>query len=68
VIARVKEKYNNGRQDETDGLVVEYDDWWFLLRQSNTEPLVRLVVEAKTKELMQEKVNELLDIIGGEPE
>ncbi len=68
VIARIKEQYRDGRQDETDGLVVEYDDWWFLLRQSNTEPLVRLVVEAKTKEIMQEKVNELLDIIGGEPE
>jgi phosphomannomutase len=39
-----------------DGLSVEFSDWWFNLRPSNTEPLVRLNVEAKTKELLDEKI------------
>ncbi len=46
-----------------DGVLKRYDDWWFLVRPSNTEPLLRLIVEAKTEELMKEKVDELLNII-----
>ncbi|MBT6301464.1 MAG: phosphomannomutase/phosphoglucomutase, partial [Candidatus Jacksonbacteria bacterium] len=68
VIEEIKEKYADGKHDELDGLTVEYEDYWFNLRKSNTEPLIRLVVEAKTEELKKQKVEELLAIIGGENE
>lgn len=62
-IAEVKEKYQDGKVLELDGLSVEYPDWRFVLRPSNTEPLLRLCVEAKTKEVMEEKRDELLKLI-----
>lgn len=46
-----------------DGLTVEYEDWWFNLRPSHTEPCLRLNIEAKTKELLEEKENELRRLI-----
>ena len=51
------------RQDRTDGLTVEFDDWWFNLRPSNTEPLLRLNVEARDPELGQAKRDEILAVI-----
>ena len=39
-------------------------DWWFNVRQSNTEPLLRLVLEARTRELMDQKKAELLQYLG----
>jgi phosphomannomutase len=53
----------DGRQDRLDGLTVEYDDWWCNVRPSNTEPLLRLNVEARTPELLAERTAALLDII-----
>jgi len=46
-----------------DGYRVEYGDWWFNIRPSNTEPYLRMLVEAKTKELLNNKVKEITDII-----
>jgi phosphomannomutase len=54
-----------GRQDRLDGLTVEFDDWWCNVRPSNTEPLLRLNVEARTPELLEERTAELLDLIRG---
>jgi phosphomannomutase len=56
----------DGRQDRVDGLTVEYDDWWCNVRPSNTEPLLRLNVEARTPELLQERTAALLAIIRDE--
>jgi phosphomannomutase len=42
-----------------DGLTVEYDTWWFNLRKSNTEPLLRLNLEANTADLLQKKLAEV---------
>lgn len=64
-MAEIKSKYSDGRIIELDGLTVEYDDWWFNLRPSQTEPLIRLNVEAKTPDLLNEKVAELLAAIRG---
>ncbi len=58
--------YRDGRPDRTDGLTVEFDDWWFNVRPSNTEPLVRLNVEARTAEMLEERTAEVLAIIRGE--
>jgi phosphomannomutase len=57
--------YAAGRQDREDGLTVEFDDWWFNCRASNTEPLLRLNLEARTAELRDEKVTEVLSVIRG---
>ncbi len=62
-LAEIKERYKDGHQFEIDGLSVEYDDWWFNVRPSQTEPLLRLNLEARTKEMMEDKVAELLGVI-----
>ncbi len=49
--------------DRTDGLTVEFDDWWFNVRPSNTEPLLRVNVEAPTEEECNRHVGELLDLV-----
>ena len=64
VITTLKEKYGaKGHVFELDGVSVEFDDWWFNVRCSNTEPLIRLNLEAKTESMMEEKRDELLSII-----
>lgn len=66
-IFEAKEKYAPEAEsvDEIDGVSIEYADWRFNLRGSNTEPVIRLNIEAKSKELMEEKRDELLKIIRG---
>ena len=65
VLSKIKETYTDGDLIELDGVSVEYDDWWFNVRCSNTEPLVRLNLEAKNEALMNEKRDELLGLIRG---
>ncbi len=62
-IAEIKKKYSDAMIGELDGLSVTYADWRFNIRTSNTEPLLRLNLEAKTKNLVSEKVEELTKII-----
>ncbi len=57
---------DDGRQDRLDGLTVEFDDWWCNVRASNTEPLLRLNVEARTPELLEAKTAEVLALIEGD--
>lgn len=66
-ISEAKEKYAPQAKsvDEIDGVSIEFEDWRFNLRGSNTEPVIRLNIEAKSKELMEEKRDELLKIIKG---
>lgn len=63
ILNKIKEKYTSGKQDYLDGITVEYDKWWFNVRLSNTEPLLRLTIEADTKELLEEKQKEITEII-----
>jgi phosphomannomutase len=56
-------RYTDGHQSTLDGLSVEYDDWHFNVRPSNTEPLLRLNLEALTQELMEKKRDEVLAVI-----
>ena len=54
--------------DHTDGLSLEFNDWRFNLRRSNTEPVIRLNVESRgLPDLMAEKTALLLDLVGGAP-
>ncbi len=57
-------KYSQGQVDDLDGITVQFKDWWFNVRPSNTEPLLRLNVEAKTPELLEEKLAELKEFLG----
>jgi len=65
VMQKVEEFYTErgADVDHLDGLTIEFDDWWFSLRPSNTEPLLRLNVEAENSETMQQKRDELLGLI-----
>ena len=52
-----------GTADRRDGLTVDRGDWWFTLRPSNTEPLLRLNLEATTAEEMVRRRDEVLEVI-----
>ena len=67
VIQGVAEDYPEDQRDWTDGLTIETQDWWFNLRPSNTEPLLRLNVEARDEEQMARVRDEVLEKVGGEP-
>lgn len=64
-IKAVAAEFSDGEQDREDGLTVGYPDWWFNLRPSNTEPLLRLNVEAQTDELLKSKTAQLVELIKG---
>jgi phosphomannomutase len=60
----IKERYRDGRVSELDGVSVDYDDWHFNVRPSNTEPLLRLNLESLvSREHMEEKRDEVLGVI-----
>ena len=59
----IAQKYTGGKQYRLDGLSVEYPDWHFNVRPSNTEPLLRLNLEAKTPQQMAERRDEVLALI-----
>lgn len=63
VFAALEQRYRNAGQDNLDGLTVTYNTWWFNLRLSNTEPLMRLNLEAENLMLMNVKNQEVLAII-----
>ncbi len=66
-----EEKYREAKLLKLDGLSVEYPTWWFNVRASNTEPLLRFNLEANTKEEMEQRKKEVTDIVlslGGKPE
>lgn len=63
ILEDIKNKYSDGKQDFMDGITVEYNDWWFNVRPSNNEPLIRLTIEADTKEILDQKQKELTDFI-----
>ncbi|MFN7160381.1 MAG: phosphomannomutase/phosphoglucomutase [Candidatus Gracilibacteria bacterium] len=73
-LERIKSEFADLEQNDLDGLTLNWPashssdrsvDWWANIRASNTEPLLRLNVEAKTDELLKEKTQKLTDIIQG---
>lgn len=63
-IKEIEATYPGGKRETVDGISVEYDEWRFNLRMSNTEPIIRLNVETRGDEkLMHEKTDELLSLI-----
>ncbi|MDP8992923.1 MAG: phosphomannomutase/phosphoglucomutase [Actinomycetota bacterium] len=63
VMDKVAEAYGDADQDRTDGLTVDLGDWWFNLRPSNTEPKLRLNLEADTQDEVDRHVEEVLALI-----
>ncbi len=58
-LKELEKKYKGGKITHLDGLRIDFKDWWFSARPSNTENLLRICVEAKTKSLMKEKLNKI---------
>jgi phosphomannomutase len=63
-IRALADAYKTGQVDYLDGITVDFGDWWFNVRKSNTEPLLRLNLEAKSKPLMEQKFAEMKKILG----
>jgi phosphomannomutase len=64
-LARIAERYRDGRVSRLDGVSVDYDDWHFNVRPSNTEPLLRLNLEAANRADMERRRDEVLGVIRG---
>ncbi len=62
-LKEIEKHYSSAKIDYLDGITVELEDWWFNVRPSNTEPLLRLNIEANTKGKLEEKKEELLNLI-----
>ncbi|HVR30315.1 MAG TPA: phosphomannomutase/phosphoglucomutase [Thermoanaerobaculia bacterium] len=63
-MAELARRFSDGEIDYLDGITVQYPDWWFNVRPSNTEPLLRLVLEADTREKLDEKRAILVGFLG----
>lgn len=63
IMDKIRSKYSDGHMFELDGISSEYSNWWFNVRASNTEPLLRLIVEASDEKTMETKRDELLKLI-----
>ena len=66
ILKKIETRYSNGKIDYTDGVGIEFPEWSCSVRSSNTQPLLRLNIEGKSKGIVDEKVEELKGIIGGE--
>ncbi|HEV7301444.1 MAG TPA: phosphomannomutase/phosphoglucomutase [Tepidisphaeraceae bacterium] len=63
-IREIAEAYKTGKSDYLDGITVDMGDWWFNVRKSNTEPLLRLNLEAPSKAMLDDKFKELKKLLG----
>ena len=63
VLEKITEYFPDGEINRLDGIRIDFNSWWFILRPSGAEPLLRLVVEAESIEIMNEKIKKLKDII-----
>lgn len=61
---KVRDHFQDLKQDELDGVTVWHDDWWVNVRPSNTEPLLRVTLEARTQEMAEMKLKEVLRVLG----
>lgn len=62
-IEAIYKKQNPKKISRLDGITMEFGDWWFNIRPSNTEPLLRLNLEANSQDLMEKKKEELLRVM-----
>ena len=62
-LKELEKKFKGGKISRLDGLRIDFKNWWFNARPSNTEDVLRIVVEARTKKLMEEKLKEIVTVI-----
>jgi len=65
-IDNLLKEYPDGKIDYTDGVTIEYDNWWANIRPSNTEPLLRINIEAKDEITLKRKIDEISSFMKGE--
>lgn len=65
ILIRLESLFSDASIDKLDGLRFNYKDWWFIIRKSGTEQLLRLVVEALTVKTMNEKIELITNVIHG---
>lgn len=65
VMKKIADLFSDGKQDWTDGLTVSYPDHWFNLRPSNTEPLLRLNIEADDQKTLEAELPKVLEAVRG---
>lgn len=63
ILNDISDFYPEGKVNKMDGVRIDFDSWWFILRPSGAEPLLRLVVEAENSTMMNEKIQELQNVI-----
>ena len=59
----LSKKYNVITKYDFDGVRLEFEDFWLSLRKSNTEPYLRLVLEANSRKILDEKLNEVMEVV-----
>jgi phosphomannomutase len=64
MLEKIAAKYINGEIDRIDGITIQFKDWWFNCRPSNTESCVRLNIEAKNEELLKKSIEEIELLLG----
>ncbi|MDI6784981.1 MAG: phosphoglucosamine mutase, partial [bacterium] len=64
-LEKIKQQYASEQQDETDGIKIIYPDSWVHIRSSGTEPVVRVIAEAKTKAAAQQLCNTVRELATG---
>ncbi len=62
-IDKLRQAFNDGRQDDLDGLTVNYPDYWFNIRASNTEPVIKFNAEAQTDAQLQELIAKVTSLV-----
>jgi phosphomannomutase len=63
-IRELADAYKKGQIDYLDGITVDFDDWWFNVRKSNTEPMLRLNLEAPDPDVLQARLKDLKKHLG----
>ena len=64
IMEQLAETFSDAKIDRLDGVTIEHEDWWFNVRPSNTEPLLRLNLEAATQDEMHAKLKDIEGILG----
>lgn len=63
IVKKIAQQFSGGKITKLDGITIEFPDWWFNIRPSNTEPLVRVTVEANSQALLNSKMKELMQTV-----
>ncbi len=63
ILEKIKQRYQGEKISDIDGIKIDWSDSWLHLRASNTEPIIRLYAEAKTKDEAEEKIKEIKDFL-----